>query len=77
MERKVIDIDKYLPFKSTEEILAFCNPDDGLLKEKKSAFKERVFAAGDTTSMSSFVSGIVHALFDGPLIGTHKWPYKK
>lgn len=76
MDRKVVDIDEYLPFKSTADILAFCSPQDVLLKEKKAAFKERIFAAGDTSSMSNFVNGLVTAIFD-PLLGTHKWPYKK
>lgn len=77
MNRKLIDIDMYLPFQSTEAILNFCNPHDDLFKEKKAAFKERIFAAGDTTSMSAFVTGIVNAVFKGPLLGSHKWPYKK
>ena len=77
MERKVIDIDNYLPFKSSEEILAFCNPEDGLYHEKKAALKERLYAAGDTSTMTNFISGIVNAVFDAPLLGTYKWPYKK
>lgn len=77
MDRKVIDIDNYLPFKSTAEIIAFCCPEDGLLKERKAALKERIYAAGDTSSMANFVNGLVTAIFDVPLLGTHKWPYKK
>ena len=77
MDRKVIDIDKYLPFQTTEGMAAFCNPADGLLKEKKAAFKERLYAASDTSSMSNFINGIVNAVFHGSLLGTHKWPYKK
>ena len=77
MDRKVVDIDYYLPFKSTDEIKAFCSSYDGLLKEKKAALKERMYAAGDTSSMANFVNGLVSAIFDGPLLGTHKWPYKK
>lgn len=77
MNRKVIDIDRYLPFSKIEDILAFCSPDDGLLKEKKLAFKERLYAAGDTSSMSNFISGLVTAVFDWPLLGQYKWPYKK
>ena len=77
MDRKHVDIDDYLPFQSTSEIVAFCRPDDPLLKEKKAAFKQRMYAAGDTSSMSNFVNGLVTAIFDGPLLGSHKWPYKK
>lgn len=77
MNRKVVDIDNYVPFQTTREITAFCSPDDGLLKEKKDALKERIYASGDTSSIANFVSGVVTALFDGPLLGTHKWPFKK
>lgn len=77
MNRKVIEIDNYLPFQTTEAIIDFCNPTDNLFKEKKAAFKERIYAAGDTSSMSKFITGIVTAVFEGPLLGTHKWPYKK
>lgn len=77
MERRVIDIDNYLPFRKTEDILAFCNQHDSLYKEKKSAFRERLYAAGDTSSMTNFIGGIVSAVFDAPLLGNYKWPYKK
>lgn len=77
VDQKVIDIDHYVPFQSTEAILAFCNPNDGLMKEKRLALKERLYASGDQTNMKTFVAGIVTAFFDGPLLGTHKWPYKK
>lgn len=77
MDRKVVDIDNYLPFRTTEEMVAFCNPADGLLKEKKDAFKERLYAAGDMTTMANFINGIVNAVFHTSLLGTHKWPYKK
>lgn len=77
MNKKVVDIDDYLPFRTPEDIRVFLNPADGLLKEKKDAFKERLYAAGNTTSMTAFITGIVAAVFDSPLLGSHKWPYKK
>lgn len=77
INRKVIDIDDYLPFNSTDAIHSFCNRDDGLYKEKKAGLKERLYATGDTSSMSKFIDGIVSAVFEAPLLGTHKWPYKK
>lgn len=77
MGRKVVDIDDYLPFHTIDEMVAFCNPEDHLLNAKKAAFKERLYASGDMTSMANFVNGIVNAVFHSSLLGTHKWPYKK
>lgn len=77
MDRKVVDIDDYLPFTTTEDILAFCNSEDYLYKDKKLAFKERLFAAADTSSLTNYINGIVTAVFDWPLLGKYKWPYKK
>lgn len=77
MNKKNVDIDRYLPFRTEEDIFAFLSPDDGLLKEKKEAFKERLYAAGDTATMTTFITGIVSAVFDAPLLGSYKWPYKR
>lgn len=77
VNQNVIDIDNYVPFSSVAEIYAFCNPDDGLMKEKKAALKERIYASGDTSSAAAFTAGIVNALFGPALLGTHKWPFRK
>lgn len=77
MDRKVVDIDKFLPFKTKKDIDTFFDQNDGLMNEKKAAFKERLYAAGDTSSTTNFINGIVFAVFDAPLFGNYKWPYKR
>lgn len=77
MDHKVIDIDHYIPFNSIEDILKFCS-DDGILDLKKAAFRKRIYASGKRQDVSVFAPSIIDAFFDGsPLLGTHKWPYKK
>lgn len=79
VDYKVINIDSYIPFKTVTDILSFCSADDPLSDLKKAAFRRRLYAASaNKDSISSFVPAIVEAFFDGsPLLGTHKWPYKK
>lgn len=78
VDHKVIDIDSYLPFKTVSDILHFCSPADGLLDLKKAALRKRIFAKGKIDDVSSFAPSIVDAFFEGsPLLGTHKWPFKK
>lgn len=78
VDNKVVDIDDYIPFQSTEDILSFCSAEDGLLAEKKTALRKRIHACGDQESHYKFVTSLVKTFFEpGPLVGTHKWPYKK
>lgn len=78
VDHKVIDIDQYLPFKTVQDILSFCSPDDGLLQLKKAAFRRRLYASAKMSDVSVFAPSIVDAFFEGsPLLGSHKWPYKK
>lgn len=78
VDHKVIDIDNYLPFKSVSEIIQFCSSEDGLLELKKAAFRRRIYAAGRRQGVAVFAPSIVDAFFEGsPLLGSHKWPYKK
>lgn len=78
VDHKVIDIDHYIPFVSTADILQFCSAEDGLLDLKKAAFRKRIYASGKMTDVGAFAPSIIDAFFEGsPLLGTHKWPYKK
>ena len=78
VDHKVLDIDAYLPFKTVAGIEEFCSPADGLLDLKKAAFRKRIYAASNKKDLSAFAPSIIDAFFDGsPLLGTHKWPYKK
>lgn len=78
VDHKVVDIDAYIPFKTIDDILHFCSKDDGLLDLKKAAFRRRIFACGKKDSVAVFAPSIIDQFFEGsPLLGTHKWPYKK
>ena len=78
MDHKVIDLDSYLPFKTVADIEKFCSNADGFLDLKKAAFRKRIYAAGKKENLAVFAPSIMDAFFEGsPLLGTHKWPYKK
>ena len=78
VDHKVIDLDNYLPFRTVNDLLQFCSADDGLLDLKKAAFRKRMYASGRQDNLGAFSSSIVDAFFEGsPLLGSHKWPYKK
>lgn len=78
VDNKVVDIDRYIPFMTVKDILTFCSNDDGLLDLKRAAFRKRVFASANMKDLSSFAPSIIDPFFEGsPLLGTHKWPYKK
>lgn len=78
VDHKVVDIDTYLPFKSTEEIVSFCSNEDGLLPEKKEALRKRIHAKTNKESVMTFASSLTNAFFENsPLLGTHRWPYKR
>ena len=76
-ESDVINIDHYVPFKTVEQIASFCSNDDGLLHYRRAALQKRIFAAGDTSNPTKFNSSVCEALFQGEIIGTCKWPFKK
>lgn len=79
IDHKVIDIDNYIPFRTVQDILNFCSPNDGLLEMKKAAFRKRIYACGGRMpDVASFAPVVVDAFFEGsPLLGTLKWPYKR
>lgn len=77
METDSFDLDKFVPFKSIEDIMAFISPDDGMLLKKKEALTKRIFAVCDTSSLTNFVSTVSTALFQPRFVWTHKWPTQK
>ena len=77
MENDNFDLDHYVPFKSIKDMLAFCNPADGMLMQRKNALARRIFAASDTSSLTNFVGTVAAAIFDPDFIRTHKWPTQK
>ena len=77
METDSLDIDKYVPFRSLNDVAAFCDTEDGMLLKKKDALAKRIFAASDTSSLTNFVSTVSSAIFDPEFVKTHKWPSQK
>lgn len=77
METDSFDVDKFVPFKTAEDIKAYISPDDGMLLKKKEALSKRIFAVCDTTSLTNFVSTVSGALFHPQFVRTHKWPTQK
>lgn len=76
-ESDVIDIEKYVPFKTVAEIAAFCSNEDGMLNYRRAALQKRIFGASDTENPTKFTTSVCEALFQGNIIGTCKWPFKK
>lgn len=77
IDSDVIDIDKWLPFSSTDKIETFCSDDDGLLSKRKLALLKKIKAAGDSSCLRNFVSTITNALFSRQFVIEHKWPVKE
>lgn len=77
MDTDYFDVDRYVPFKSVKDIMAFMSPDDGMLLKKKEALCKRIFAVCDNSSLTNFVSTVSAALFDPEFVRTHKWPTQK
>lgn len=76
-ESDVIDIEKYIPFKTIAEISDFCSNEDGMLSYRRMALQKRIFGASDKSTQARFVTSVCDALFSGDIIGTCKWPFKK
>lgn len=72
-----LDIDKYLPIKSSAEAELFCQNHDGLLDLRKRAVMRRVYAASDTSSMTSFVASVCEIFFHETFQVSHRWPAKQ
>ena len=72
-----VDIDDYLPIKTDEEAIRFCGNEDGLFKERKKALLRRLYGAGDTTSMATFVASVTDVFFHINYQISHRWPSKQ
>lgn len=73
----VVNIDNYLPFKSVQEIVTFCSNDDNMLQYRRAALQKRIYSAGNTKDMKTFLATICDAIFSSDLLGVYKWPLKK
>ena len=77
MEADTIDIDAFIPIKSSEEAESFCKNDDGILELRKKALMRRIYAASDISSMTNFVSSVTDMLFHESYQISHRWPSKQ
>ena len=71
-----IDIDKYLPIKTSADAIAFCENQDGLLEQRKKALQRRIYAASDFSSMAAFVASVADIFFHVNYQISHRWPSK-
>ena len=77
IDSDALDIDNYLPIKSSEEAIAFCGNNDGLLEQRKKAAMRRVYAASDTENLTSFVGSVTDIFFHSNYQTSHRWPSPK
>lgn len=74
---ELIDIDRYIPFKSVASINAFCSDDDGMLARRKHSLIRRIQSGINTTDSTKFIGSLCRVVFDPDFMITHKWPIKK
>lgn len=77
LETDTLDIDNYLPIKSSADAILFCENHDSLLEQRKKALQRRVYAASDTSDMASFVASVVDIFFHTNYQISHRWPSKQ
>lgn len=73
---EAVDIDLYLPIKTSEEAEVFCENHDGQLEARKMAVMRRVYAAGDVENMTMFVASVADIFFHESYQISHRWPAK-
>lgn len=71
-----VDIDLYLPIKTSEEAELFCENYDGMLEQRKTALMRRVYGASDVENMTTFVASVADILFHESYQISHRWPAK-
>ena len=77
LETDSLDIDNYLPIKSSAEAIRFCENHDGLLEQRKKALQRRVYAASDTSNMANFVASVANIFFHTNYQISHRWNAKQ
>lgn len=77
LNSELIDIDKYLPVKSSADAIIFCDNHDGLLEERKKAVLKRVYAASDSSNITNFVASVADIFFHSSYQTSHRWPSKQ
>lgn len=77
LELDTLDIDNYLPIKTSEDAIKFCSNDDGLLEQRKKATMRRIYSVADVSSMAAFVASVTDLLFHLSFQIAHRWPAKQ
>ena len=77
LESDSLDIDNYLPIKTSADAIQFCENNDGLLEQRKKALQRRVYAASDTSSMANFVASVADIFFHKNYQISHRWNAKQ
>lgn len=72
-----LDIDKYLPIKTSADAIVFCDNHDGLYEERKRATLKRIYSASDCTSLTNFVASVADIFFHVTYQISHRWPAKQ
>ena len=72
-----LDIDNYLPIKSSADAILFCENHDGLLEQRKRAFQRRIYSASDVSNITTFVASVMDIIFDLTYQISHRWPAKQ
>lgn len=72
-----IDIDNYMPIKTSADAIFFCENQDGLLEQRKRALQRRVYAASDVSNMANFVASVADIFFHKNYQISHRWPSKQ
>ena len=76
LDSDALDIDNYLPIKTTAEAISFCENNDGLLEQRKKALQRRVYATSDTSNLANFVASVADIFFRTNYQISHRWPSK-
>ena len=72
-----LDIDSYLPIKSSADAILFCENHDGLLEQRKRALQRRIYSASDCSNITTFVASVMDIVFDISYQISHRWPAKQ
>lgn len=73
----MVNIDSYIPIKTSDEAILFCDNRDGLLEARKKALQRRIYGASDISNMAGFVGSVADILFHQNYQIAHRWPSKQ
>lgn len=74
LDSDFLDIDNYIPLKSSADAILFCENHDGLLEQRKRALQRRIYGASDCSNITAFVASVMDLIFDLSYQISHRWP---